>query len=139
MPCESPLIESSMKSFLNSWIFAWAVGVALATLVVQITFVLDTARFSYPERPIVYLSLCYLFVSLGYIISYVVGPEKISCSASDPNRLSKSGGSNICSVVFVLIYYFGMASAVWWVMLTFAWFLAAGMKWSVEAIRGYSV
>ena len=24
-------------------------------------------------------------------------------------------------------------------MLTFAWFLAAGMKWSVEAIRGYSI
>lgn len=31
-----------------------------------------------------------------------------------------------------------MASSIWWVILTLAWFLAAGFKWSSEAIAHYS-
>lgn len=139
MPCKSPYLSTSQRQFLNSWIFAWAIGVAFSTILVQITFLLDLKRFKYPERPIVYLSLCYLFVAIGYIISYIVGEEKVACSSLDSSRLINSGGTSYCNVVFVLTYYFGMASAIWWVMLTFAWFLAAGMKWSCEAISGYSM
>jgi len=32
-----------------------------------------------------------------------------------------------------------MASSIWWVILTLTWFLAAGFKWSSEAIANYSV
>ena len=32
-----------------------------------------------------------------------------------------------------------MASSIWWVILTLTWFLAAGFKWSSEAIAHYSV
>lgn len=32
-----------------------------------------------------------------------------------------------------------MASSVWWVVLTLTWFLAAGFKWSSEAIANYSL
>ena len=31
-----------------------------------------------------------------------------------------------------------MASSIWWVILTLTWFLAAGFKWSSEAIAHYS-
>jgi hypothetical protein len=33
------------------------------------------------------------------------------------------------------LYFFGMASSVWWVVLTFTWLLAAGFKWGAEAIE----
>ena len=49
-----------------------------------------------------------------------------------------SGPSN-CAFVFVLTYFFGMASSIWWVILTLTWFLAAGFKWSSEAIDHYSL
>ena len=32
-----------------------------------------------------------------------------------------------------------MASSIWWVILTLTWFLAAGFKWSSEAIAHYSL
>ncbi|XP_008563866.1 PREDICTED: frizzled-8, partial [Galeopterus variegatus] len=47
-------------------------------------------------------------------------------------------GPALCTVVFLLVYFFGMASSIWWVILSLTWFLAAGMKWGNEAIAGYS-
>ena len=38
-------------------------------------------------------------------------------------------------MLFVTIYYFQMASAIWWVMLTLTWFLAAALKWGEEAVE----
>lgn len=44
-----------------------------------------------------------------------------------------------CSVVFMFLYFFTMAGTVWWVILTITWFLAAGRKWSCEAIEQKAV
>jgi hypothetical protein len=43
-----------------------------------------------------------------------------------------------CLGVFVLIYYFGMSAAVWWVVLSLSWVLAAVPHWSNEWIAKYS-
>ncbi|CBY20718.1 unnamed protein product [Oikopleura dioica] len=137
--CQSPFLTQDERRFLDSWVLSGAVIVAIATVIVLGTFCLDPQRFSYPERPILYLSLCYLFIAAGYILRYSVGSDSISCDAAHPERLALPGrGTAYCNLVFVLTYYFGMASSIWWVMLTFAWFLAAGMKWSCEAISNYS-
>jgi hypothetical protein len=41
---------------------------------------------------------------------------------------SEGEDSLLCTTVFILVYYFGMASSLWWVFLTFTWFLSAGMQ-----------
>ena len=43
-----------------------------------------------------------------------------------------------CTILFMLLYFFSMASSIWWVVLTLTWFLAAGMKWGHEAIESNS-
>jgi frizzled protein 1/7 len=37
-----------------------------------------------------------------------------------------------------MLYFFSMASSVWWVILTVTWFLSAGLKWGHEAIESNS-
>lgn len=39
----------------------------------------------------------------------------------------------------MVLYFFTMAGSVWWVILTITWFLAAGPKWSCEAIEKKAV
>ncbi|XP_010191962.1 PREDICTED: frizzled-1, partial [Mesitornis unicolor] len=43
-----------------------------------------------------------------------------------------------CTILFMMLYFFGMASSIWWVILSLTWFLAAGMKWGHEAIEANS-
>jgi len=39
-----------------------------------------------------------------------------------------------CTILFMLIYFFGMAGSLWWLILTLCWFLSASLKWGQEAI-----
>ncbi|CAG2121977.1 unnamed protein product, partial [Medioppia subpectinata] len=95
-------------------------------------------RFRYPERSIIFLSGCYLMVSIGYIIRSYIGHDPIACDGLLIRYQRTGPAPVVCVLVFLLIYFFGMASSVWWVILTITWFLSAGLKWSNEGIAGYS-
>uniref|UniRef100_A0A8C2Y6A2 Frizzled class receptor 8 n=1 Tax=Coturnix japonica TaxID=93934 RepID=A0A8C2Y6A2_COTJA len=133
LPCHNPYFSPDERAFTAFWIGLWSVLCFLSTFSTVSTFLIDMERFSYPERPIIFLSGCYLFVSVGYIVRLVAGHEKVACSGG-----AGSTGPALCTVVFLLVYFFGMASSIWWVILSLTWFLAAGMKWGNEAIAGYA-
>ncbi|TGZ64955.1 hypothetical protein CRM22_006114 [Opisthorchis felineus] len=135
--CRNPAFNSkSDRTFTTFWLGLWAVLCILSTMATVATFLADPGRFQYPERPIIYLSACYLMVALGYLIRVGMGHESIACDG--PMLRRGSTGPAQCSIVFLLTYVFGMASSVWWVILTLTWFLAAGLKWGSEAIAKYS-
>ncbi|XP_075887153.1 frizzled-5 [Nelusetta ayraudi] len=143
-PCHQPYFSADERAFTSFWVGLWSVLCFVSTLTTVATFLIDMERFKYPERPIIFLAACYLFVSLGYIIRLVAGHEQVACSSSNSVSgdqlyiLSDTTGPALCTLVFLLVYFFGMASSIWWVVLSFTWFLAAGMKWGSEAIAGYS-
>ncbi|KFW06395.1 hypothetical protein N327_09559, partial [Fulmarus glacialis] len=108
------------KDFAFIWMAVWSTLCFVSTAFTVLTFLLDPHRFQYPERPIIFLSMCYNVYSVAFIIRSVAGAENIAC------------------IVFLILYYFGMASSLWWVVLTLTWFLAAGKKWGHEAIEAHS-
>nr|ANP39041.1 frizzled 5/8 [Eupentacta fraudatrix] len=136
VPCHSAYDSQDERSFATFWIALWSIFCFVSTLMTVLTFLIDTDRFSYPERPIIFLSACYLLVSTGFILSLIGGHESLACEG-DYVRY-RSAGPPLCTTVFVLVYFFGMASSLWWVILAFTWFLAAGLKWGSEAIASYS-
>jgi frizzled protein 5/8 len=136
LPCHGAFLTNEEKNFATIWLTLWSGLCAASTLATVTTFLIDTQRFKYPERPIVFLSACYFFVSLGYLSRVIIGHEEIACNGNILRHGSQEPG--ICIMVFLLIYFFGMASSVWWVILAFTWFLAAGLKWGNEAIASYS-
>ncbi|XP_037083005.1 frizzled-4-like [Pollicipes pollicipes] len=127
------------KQFAETWVASLAVPCLASTLFTVVTFLLDSAHFKYPERSIVFLSLCYSLTSAGHVLRLAVGREGVSCQLEAqynvPILIQEGLGNANCAIMFVLLYYFGSASALWWVMLTVTWFLAAGLKWSHERIQ----
>nr|CDS31753.2 frizzled 5 [Hymenolepis microstoma] len=155
LPCYSIHFQTETdKKFVDFWLWLWSALCAVSTIITMLTFLTDPSRFQYPGQPIIYLSTCYFFVSVGYILRMAVGHENVACTAvqallkSEENvqkRIVSASilqyslvGKAVCATVFIFTYYFGMASSVWWVLLTVTWFLAAGLKWSNEAISKYT-
>ncbi|XP_053222831.1 frizzled-9 [Podarcis raffonei] len=128
------------KDFAFIWMAVWATLCFASTAFTVLTFLLEPQRFQYPERPIIFLSMCYNVYSVAFLIRSVAGAEAIACDREDGQLYVIQEGleSTGCTLVFLLLYYFGMASSLWWVVLTLTWFLAAGKKWGHEAIEAHS-
>ncbi|KAJ8256726.1 hypothetical protein COCON_G00188780 [Conger conger] len=128
------------KDFAFVWMTAWSALCFVSTAFTVLTFLLDPQRFQYPERPIVFLAMCYNVYSVAFVIRAVAGAENIACDRENGQLYIIQEGleSTGCTMVFLILYYFGMASSLWWVVLTLTWFLAAGRKWGHEAIEAHS-
>ncbi|XP_027508098.1 frizzled-10 [Corapipo altera] len=128
------------KQFAVIWIAIWSILCFFSSAFTVLTFLIDPQRFKYPERPIIFLSMCYCVYSVGYIIRLFSGAESIACDRDSGQLYVIQEGleSTGCTIVFLVLYYFGMASSLWWVILTLTWFLAAGKKWGHEAIEANS-
>ncbi len=149
LPCDRDndiFFAKQKRDFAWWWIGIWGCVCALSTLFTVLTFLVDMKRFCYPERPIIFLSGCYCVVASTYVVGFIIGDE-VSCAGPFPP--SKEGvqtvrvvtqGTKIegCTILFMLLYFFSMASSIWWVILTLTWFLSAGMKWGHEAIESNS-
>lgn len=67
------------KRFAEIWLLVWAAFCCISTTITVLTFAIDTSRFKYPERPIIFLSMCYAIYSGAYMIRGITGPNSISC------------------------------------------------------------
>ncbi|TNN32431.1 Frizzled-9 [Liparis tanakae] len=128
------------KDFARVWMAVWSALCFASTAFTVLTFLLEPRRFQYPERPIIFLSMCYNVYSVAFVIRSVAGAENIACDREhgEPYIIQEGLESTGCTLVFLILYYFGMASSIWWVVLTLTWFLAAGKKWGHEAIEAHS-
>ncbi|XP_012287180.1 frizzled-7-A [Orussus abietinus] len=146
-PCDGMFFTERERRFSRIWIGMWASLCAVSCFFTFLTFLIDTDRFRYPERPIIFLSVCYLMVALAYTIGWAAG-NSISCREPFPppvdirvqmaSTITQGTKHELCTVLFMILYFFGMASSIWWVVLTLTWFLAAGLKWGHEAIEANS-
>ncbi|XP_043194338.1 frizzled-9-like [Amphibalanus amphitrite] len=135
------LFTAADRRLAELWMTVWATLCFLSTLFTVLTFWIDTARFQYPERPIVFISMCYNIYSLGYLLRMALGADHVVCALTPAGQralIADGLDSAGCIVTFLLLYYFGLASTLWWVVLTFTWFLSAGRKWSSEAVQRYA-
>ncbi|XP_067825147.1 frizzled-2 [Heptranchias perlo] len=127
--------------FARIWILIWSSLCCASTLFTVTTYLVDMQRFRYPERPIIFLSGCYTMVSIAYIAGFIL-EDKVVCNekfAEDAYKTVVQGTKKEgCTILFMMLYFFSMASSIWWVILSLTWFLAAGMKWGHEAIEANS-
>lgn len=137
-PCHSMYFKQNDQEEAFFLIVIFAASCLISCLVTVLTFLMDSDRFKYPERSIIFLCGCYLMISIGFLVRYSVGHDETACDGQLIRYQGTGPGPSSCVIVFILIYFFWMAANVWWLILCFTWFLAAGLKWGSEAIASYS-
>lgn len=149
-PCNGMFFEEEELQFSRQWVGGWAAVCLASTTFTVASFLADVRRFRYPERPIIFISMCYWFIAATYVVGLVQG-DRVACNeAWDPPQylpelkdqmvrtITQGVDRQWCTIVFMTLYFFSMAASIWWVVLTLTWFLAAGLKWSHEAIENNS-
>ena len=104
LPCNGVFASPDERYFANLWISTCSILCCMATALTVLTFLIDMQRFKYPERPIIFLSGCYLMVSIGYLIRIAVGHEAVACDGKIVRY--DSTGPLLCTAVFLLIFFF---------------------------------
>jgi len=119
------LFDKEDKYFASIWLAVWSILCFISTTFTLVTFLLDTSRFLYPEKCIVFLNLSYNILSLGYLVRIGVGVEGVSCMTipSGQSLLVREGltPTAACTVVFILLYFATLSSAIWWSITTTTW------------------
>ncbi|KAM9342914.1 frizzled-7-like [Pholidichthys leucotaenia] len=126
--------------FARLWVGIWSLLCSVSTLFTVLTYLVDMKRFKYPERPIIFLSGCYLMVAVAYAAGFFL-QDKVVCEKfklDSYKTVIQGTKKEGCTILFMVVYFFGMASSIWWVILSLTWFLSAGMKWGHEAIEANS-
>nr|XP_033789824.1 frizzled-6 isoform X2 [Geotrypetes seraphini] len=138
-PCPNMYFGKEELDFAKGFIGIVSIICLCATLFTFLTFLIDVRRFRYPERPIIFYSVCYSMVSLVYFIGFLLG-NGTACNKADEKlgtgeTVVLGSQNKACTILFMLLYFSTIAGTIWWVILTITWFLAAGRKWSCEAIE----
>lgn len=132
------LFTTDDKYIARIWLTVLASLCFISSAFTILTFLINTDRFKYPERPVIFLAVCYSIYSVSHFIRLGNDRKTASCNrdpVSGQYILTQEGLDNtLCAIIFLLNFFFSTASQIWWVILTVAWLLAAGFKWSEEAI-----
>ncbi|XP_068449653.1 frizzled-3-like isoform X2 [Clinocottus analis] len=138
-PCPSMFFNKQELTFIRYFIGVVSIVCLSATLFTFLTFLIDVTRFRYPERPIIFYAVCYVMVSLVFFLGFML-EDRVACNAVSPSQfrastITQGSHNKVCTLFFMVLYFFTMAGSVWWVILTITWFLAAVPKWGSEAIE----
>uniref|UniRef100_A0A8C9Y9H7 Frizzled-3 n=1 Tax=Sander lucioperca TaxID=283035 RepID=A0A8C9Y9H7_SANLU len=138
-PCPSMFFNQQELTFIRYFIGVVSIACLSATLFTFLTFLIDVTRFRYPERPIIFYAVCYVMVSLVFFLGFLL-EDRVACNAVSPaqfraSTITQGSHNKVCTLFFMVLYFFTMAGSVWWVILTITWFLAAVPKWGSEAIE----
>ncbi|TWW67419.1 frizzled-3-like isoform X1 [Takifugu flavidus] len=138
-PCPSMFFSRQELTFIRYFIGVTSLICLSATLFTFLTFLIDVTRFRYPERPIIFYAACYVMVSLVFFLGFLL-EDRVACNAASPAHfraatITQGSHNKVCTLFFMVLYFFAMAGSVWWVILTITWFLAAVPKWGSEAIE----
>ncbi|MCJ8743491.1 hypothetical protein PDJAM_G00094700 [Pangasius djambal] len=138
-PCPNMYFSREELVFARYFIAVVSIICLSATLFTFLTFLIDMGRFRYPERPIVFYSVCYMMVSLVFFLGFLL-EERVACNKVAPGHfraatVTQGSHNKACTLLFMTLYFFTMAGSAWWVVLTVTWFLAAVPKWGSEAIE----
>lgn len=137
------------KKIVETCILVFSVLCFIFTLFSLITFWTESTRFKFPERPVLFLTLCYNLLSICYLFKIfyqkstnVPGNiDEIHDFNGGISSMKMTDGVNQCSInsqclaYFIIVNYLIISASFWWLVFGLSWWLSSAKQWSQEALE----
>ncbi|SPP78437.1 frizzled-3 [Drosophila guanche] len=130
---------TQQKKLTESLILGLSAVCFVLTLFALVTFWAEPTRFGYPERPVLFLCLCYNLFSVCYLERIVFHNQARSLA-----QLQESQGLRLrpvcqltppCLASYITTSYLSLCAASWWLIFALCFYLSSHKKWSSEALE----
>jgi frizzled len=136
------------KKIIETCILVFSVLCFIFTLFSLITFWTESTRFKFPERPVLFLTLCYNLLSISYLLKIFYQKSTTIPQIDELNEFN--GISSIkttdisanqcqinsqCLAYFIIINYLTISASFWWLVFGLCWWLSTAKQWSPEALE----
>lgn len=141
------MYNTHQKKIIETCILVFSVVCFIFTLFSLITFWTESTRFKFPERPVLFLTLCYNLLSICYLLKIFYQKSTTisqidlvefngisSIKTSDVNTAQCSINSQ-CLAYFIIINYLIISASFWWLVFGLCWWLSTEKQWSPEALE----
>lgn len=123
------MFTAEQKRISDTWTLALSAICFILTLFSLVTFWAEPMRFGFPERPVLFLALCYNLLSVAYL-------ERVIFHNPLKDELGPAcGTSSACLASFILTSYLTLSAAIWWLIFAVCWYLSTEKQWSSEALE----
>lgn len=128
---------TQQKKLTESLILGLSAVCFVLTLFALVTFWAEPTRFGYPERPVLFLCLCYNLFSVCYLERVVFHQARSLALLQEPGR----GGRTPCALTppclasYITTSYLSLCAASWWLIFALCFYLSSHKKWSSEALE----
>ncbi|XP_017155900.1 frizzled-3 [Drosophila miranda] len=130
---------TQQKKLTESLILGLSAVCFVLTLFALVTFWAEPTRFGYPERPVLFLCLCYNLFSVCYLERIVFHNQARSLAQlQEPQGLRLRPACQLtppCLASYITTSYLSLCAASWWLIFALCFYLSSHKKWSSEALE----
>ncbi|XP_075158977.1 frizzled 3 [Haematobia irritans] len=130
---------TQQKKIAESLILGLSAICFVLTLFSLVTFWAEPTRFGYPERPVLFLCLCYNLFSVCYLERIVFhNSSRAFALMEDPLGKTQHPACSLtppCLASYITTSYLSLSAATWWLIFALCFYLSSHKKWSSEALE----
>lgn len=130
------MFTGQQKKIADTCTLALSAICFILTLFTLVTFWAEPLRFGYPERPVLFMALCYNLLSVSYlerVIFHSPSSSVVAAAAGGAGQLV-CGTTPPCLASFIITSYLTLSAGSWWLIFSMCWYLSTVKQWSSEAL-----
>uniref|UniRef100_A0A182QA81 Frizzled receptor 3 n=1 Tax=Anopheles farauti TaxID=69004 RepID=A0A182QA81_9DIPT len=148
-PSIDALYSQRQKELVETWTLVLSAVCFIFTLTSLVSFWAKPSKLEYPDRPILFMTLCYNLLGLCYLERTILhSPRRVEAAvelmlldapggATSPStsRSSDCSITSQCLAYYIIKHYLLLSASTWWLIFGLCWYLSTAKQWSCEALE----
>lgn len=128
------MYSGQQKELIEFWTLILSAGCFIFTLMSLVTFWTKATKFEYPDRPLLFMTLCYNLMGLCYLERTILhNPRKELIDLLEFRQ--ECTITSQCLAYYIIKNYLLISATTWWLIFGVCWYLSTAKQWSCEALE----